>query len=103
MARALWKGAISFGLVHIPVELHKAVESHDLDLTMLDKRDFSPIGFKRYNKGSGKEVTWDQALNSKIDTFPTKLDFDEKYPTPDVPMPGKYKLAPEEAAPGKKS
>ncbi len=62
MARALWKGAISFGLVHIPVELHKAVESHDLDLTMLDKRDFSPIGFKRYNKSSGKEVTWDNIV-----------------------------------------
>lgn len=62
MARALWKGAISFGLVHIPVELHKAVESHDLDLTMLDKRDFSPIGFKRYNKASGKEVTWDNIV-----------------------------------------
>lgn len=62
MARALWKGAISFGLVHIPVELHKAVESHDLDLTMLDKRDFSPIGFKRYNKATGKEVTWDNII-----------------------------------------
>lgn len=62
MARALWKGAISFGLVHIPVELHKAVESHDLDLSMLDKRDFSPIGFKRYNKGSGKEVSWDNIV-----------------------------------------
>jgi DNA end-binding protein Ku len=62
MARALWKGAISFGLVHIPVELHKAVESHDLDLTMLDKRDFSPIGFKRYNKGTGKEVSWDNIV-----------------------------------------
>jgi DNA end-binding protein Ku len=62
MARALWKGAISFGLVHIPVELHKAVESHDLDLTMLDKRDFSPVGFKRYNKSTGKEVTWDNIV-----------------------------------------
>ncbi|WP_028105215.1 non-homologous end joining protein Ku [Pseudoduganella violaceinigra] len=62
MARALWKGAISFGLVHIPVELHKAVESHDLDLAMLDKRDFSPVGFKRYNKSSGKEVPWDNIV-----------------------------------------
>lgn len=58
MARSLWKGAISFGLVHIPVEMHTAVQSHDLDLTMLDKRDFSPIGFKRYNKSTGKEVSW---------------------------------------------
>jgi DNA end-binding protein Ku len=56
-ARALWKGAISFGLVYIPVEMYTAVQEHDLDLTMLDKRDFSPIGYKRYNKSTGKEVT----------------------------------------------
>jgi len=62
MARSLWKGAISFGLVHIPVEMHTAVQSHDLDLTMLDRRDFSPIGFKRYNKSTGKEVTWDNII-----------------------------------------
>lgn len=58
MARSLWKGAISFGLVHIPVEMYSAVRENGLDLTMLDKRDFSPIGFKRYNKGNDKEVTW---------------------------------------------
>ncbi|CAN7402997.1 Ku protein [Pseudoduganella sp. LjRoot289] len=62
MARSLWKGAISFGLVHIPVEMHTAVQSHDLDLTMLDRRDFSPIGFKRYNKNNGKEVSWDNII-----------------------------------------
>ncbi len=61
-ARSLWKGAISFGLVHIPVDLHSAVQDHDLDLTMLDRRDFSPIGFKRYNKSTGKEVTWDDII-----------------------------------------
>lgn len=62
MARSLWKGAISFGLVHIPVEMHSAVQDHDLDLTMLDRRDFSPVGFKRYNKGNGKEVAWDNII-----------------------------------------
>ena len=62
MARALWKGAISFGLVYIPVELHAAVQEHDLDLTMLDRRDFSPVGYKRYNKGSGAEVGWDNIV-----------------------------------------
>ncbi|WP_394780284.1 Ku protein [Undibacterium sp.] len=62
MQRALWKGAISFGLVHIPVELFSAVKEHDLDLTMLDKRDFAPIGFRRYNKHSGKEVKWDDIV-----------------------------------------
>lgn len=61
-ARSLWKGAISFGLVHIPVDLHSAVQDHDLDLTMLDRRDFSPIGFKRYNKSTGKEVAWDNIV-----------------------------------------
>ncbi|GGC69563.1 non-homologous end joining protein Ku [Undibacterium terreum] len=62
MQRALWKGAISFGLVHIPVELFSAVKQHELDLTMLDKRDFSPIGFRRYNKRTGKEVKWDDIV-----------------------------------------
>ena len=45
MARSLWKGAISFGLVHIPVEMYSAATEHALDLTMLDRRDFSPVGF----------------------------------------------------------
>ncbi|TFW25207.1 Ku protein [Massilia arenosa] len=62
MARSMWKGAISFGLVHIPVEMYPATREHSLDLTMLDKRDFSPIGFKRYNKGNEKEVTWDNIV-----------------------------------------
>lgn len=61
-ARALWKGAISFGLVYIPVEMYTAVQEHDLDLTMLDRRDFSPVGYKRYNKKTGKEVTWDDIV-----------------------------------------
>ena len=62
MARSLWKGAISFGLVHIPVEMHSAVSDNALDLTMLDRRDFSPVGFKRYNKGNNKEVSWDDIV-----------------------------------------
>jgi DNA end-binding protein Ku len=62
MARSMWKGAISFGLVHIPVEMYPAVQTHGLDLTMLDRRDFSPVGFKRYNKSNDKEVTWDDIV-----------------------------------------
>ena len=62
MARALWKGAISFGLVHIPVELISASLDHELDLSMLDRRDFAPIGYKRYNKRTGKEVEWDDII-----------------------------------------
>ena len=62
MARSLWKGAISFGLVHIPVEMYSATTEHSLDLTMLDRRDFSPVGFKRYNKSNDKEVSWDDIV-----------------------------------------
>lgn len=62
MQRALWKGAISFGLVHIPVELFSAEKRNELDLTMLDSRDFSPIGYKRFNKKTGKEVGWENIV-----------------------------------------
>ena len=59
MARGLWKGAISFGLVNVPVELYSAEKrSSELDLTMLDKRDLAPVGYKRYNKVTGEDVPW---------------------------------------------
>ncbi|HEX6318520.1 MAG TPA: Ku protein [Burkholderiales bacterium] len=59
MARGLWKGAISFGLVNVPVELFSAEKrSAELDLTMLDKRDLAPVGYKRYNKSTGEDVPW---------------------------------------------
>jgi DNA end-binding protein Ku len=53
---------ISFGLVNVPVELHPAAQSHQLSFSMLDKRDFSPVGYKRYNKSSGKEVPWNDIV-----------------------------------------
>jgi DNA end-binding protein Ku len=58
MARAFWKGAISFGLVYIPVELYSATHGAAIDLDYLDKRDFSPVGYQRYNKRTGKLVEW---------------------------------------------
>lgn len=63
MTRAIWKGGISFGLVHIPVSLYSAEDSGaDLDFTMLDKRDLAPIGYKRINKKTGKEVEWENIV-----------------------------------------
>lgn len=56
MPRAIWKGAISFGLVHIPVELYPAEYRQGLDLDILDRRDFAPVGYKLYNKQSGKDI-----------------------------------------------
>lgn len=58
MARSIWKGSIAFGLVHIPVGLYAAQETEELHFTMLDRRDFSPIGYERVNKGTGKKVEW---------------------------------------------
>jgi DNA end-binding protein Ku len=58
MPRALWKGAVSFGLIYVPVELHTASKENTLPLHMLDRRDFAPIGFHRVNKTTGKEVAW---------------------------------------------
>ena len=55
--RALWKGAISFGLVHVPIALYSATDESDLEFKMLDKRSMDPVGYKRINKKSGKEVT----------------------------------------------
>jgi DNA end-binding protein Ku len=62
MPRPLWKGAISFGLVHIPVVLSSAENRNSFDLTMLDRRNMKPVGFKRYNKETQKEVGWDDIV-----------------------------------------
>lgn len=62
MPRTLWKGAISFGLVHIPVGLYSAEKRNSFDLTMLDRRSMKPVGFKRYNKETGEDVSWDDIV-----------------------------------------
>jgi DNA end-binding protein Ku len=57
MPRVLWKGAISFGLVHVPVSLYPATQSERLSFDMIDKRDFSPIGYRKVNKRTGEDVS----------------------------------------------
>jgi Ku protein, prokaryotic len=57
MPRAIWKGAISFGLVHIPVVLVSAISQQGIDFDWLDKRSMDPVGYKRVNKVTGKEIT----------------------------------------------
>lgn len=52
----LWKGAISFGLVHIPIALHAATSEQGLNFDWLDKRSMDPVGYKRINKKTGKEI-----------------------------------------------
>jgi DNA end-binding protein Ku len=54
----MWKGAVSFGLVYIPVEMYSVARSSALDLSLLDSRDFAPVGYRRINKRTGKVVEW---------------------------------------------
>ncbi|BBU27654.1 non-homologous end joining protein Ku [Burkholderia sp. THE68] len=57
MPHMIWKGAISFGLVHVPVQLYPATQSEKVGFNLLDKRSMDPIGYKQINKSTGKEVT----------------------------------------------
>jgi DNA end-binding protein Ku len=54
--RSLWKGAITFGLVHIPIGLYSATEESDVDFDWLDRRTMDPVGYKRINKRTGREI-----------------------------------------------
>ena len=56
--KSIWKGAINFGLVNIPIKLYSAVENSSLDFDMLDKSDLAPIKFKRVNEHTQKEVAY---------------------------------------------
>ncbi|MEI9807026.1 MAG: Ku protein [Bacteroidota bacterium] len=66
--RAIWSGAIGFGLVNIPVKIFSAIQQSELDLDMLDKKDHSNIKFQRVNANTGKEVAWGNIVKGfKID------------------------------------
>lgn len=56
MPGAVWRGAISFGLVHVPVSMMPASQESEVDFDWLDKRTLDPVGYKRINKRTGKEV-----------------------------------------------
>lgn len=57
--RSIWKGAISFGLVNIPVKLYSANQQSNISLDMVDKRDHARIRYIRVNEDTGKEVQWE--------------------------------------------
>lgn len=60
--RAIWTGAIGFGLVNIPVKIYSAIQQSELDLDMLDKKDHSHIKFQRINENTGKVVAWENIV-----------------------------------------
>jgi len=69
MPRTLWNGAISFGLVHIPVSLYPASKDESIDFDWLDKRSMDPVGYKRINKRTGREIDRDNIVKGvKVDS-----------------------------------
>lgn len=73
--RAIWSGAIGFGLVNIPVKLFSAVQDSELDLDMLDKHDHANIKFHRVNADTGKEVKYEDIVRGyKLDDRYVVLD-----------------------------
>jgi len=62
--RVVWKGAISFGLVNIPVALHTAVSESGVDFDLLDKRTMERVGYKRINKATGEEIEPDNIVRA---------------------------------------
>ncbi len=64
MSRVLWKGAISFGLLHAPVSLHPASRQDEIDFDWLQRDTLQPVGYKRVVKDSGKEVDKDDIVKA---------------------------------------
>jgi len=62
MARAIWKGSISFGLVNIPIALYPATRREEFKFRLLRKSDLSPVSYKRVAEKDGREVPWDQIV-----------------------------------------
>jgi DNA end-binding protein Ku len=60
--RSLWKGAITFGLVHIPIGLYSATEDSAVNFDWLDRRTLDPVGYKRINKRTGREIDQDDIV-----------------------------------------
>jgi DNA end-binding protein Ku len=60
--RPIWKGAITFGMVTIPVKLYSATEQKDIRFRLLHKEDHAPIQEKRFCTADGREVAWDDLV-----------------------------------------
>ncbi len=62
MARPIWSGTISFGLVSVPVRMFSATESKELRFHFLDKHDLQPIGYEKVRRDTGKHVDPDDIV-----------------------------------------
>ncbi|MBB6094491.1 DNA end-binding protein Ku [Povalibacter uvarum] len=62
MARPIWNGTISFGLLNVPVQLYSGERTLDLHFRLLDSRDNNPIRYERVNTETGEEVPWKEIV-----------------------------------------
>jgi DNA end-binding protein Ku len=78
--RAIWKGAVSFGLVSIPVKLFSATEEHDIRFHQVHREDGGRIKYKRTCSVDGKEVSYDQiAKGLELDNGETVILTDDDF------------------------
>jgi DNA end-binding protein Ku len=64
MPRAIWSGAISFGLVNVPVRMYSAIDEQDIHFHLLHERDDSRIGYEKVCKAEGKPVPDDEIVKA---------------------------------------
>jgi DNA end-binding protein Ku len=64
MPRAIWSGAITFGLVNVPVRMYSAVQEHDIRFHLVHEKDGSRIGYQKVSKEEGKEVPDDEVVKA---------------------------------------
>jgi DNA end-binding protein Ku len=64
MPRSIWSGAISFGLVNVPIRLYPAVQEHRLQFHLVHEKDSSPIGYQKVCKAEEKPVPDDQVVKA---------------------------------------
>ena len=62
MARPIWSGTISFGLISVPVKMYSATESKELKFHFLHKDDLTPIGYDKVRKDTGESVDADEIV-----------------------------------------
>lgn len=62
MARPIWKGHISFGLINIPVTLYPAEQRSELHFNLIDDRNKAKVRYQRVNERTGEEVPWENIV-----------------------------------------
>jgi Ku protein len=86
--RSIWKGAVSFGLVSIPVKLYSATEEKDISFHQVRRSDGSRIRYKRVAEADGEEVSYgDIAKGYQLDSGEVVVLTDEDFA--DLPLPSK--------------